>query len=72
VNFLERVSKRRSIVLRENIGAHLNPEVGTYPNEPVVVGSMVDLAKGESVRDDRFAPFGVRDDVRGVEQLDVP
>jgi hypothetical protein len=32
---------------------------------------MVDLAEGESVRDDWLASLGIGDDMSGIEQLDM-
>ena len=62
----------RLSLLVHDLGVHLDHEVGPDAQDVAVVRGMVDLAQGDAIRQDRFAPgMAVRQDVRGVEEFGV-
>ncbi len=69
MQFLQAMQKHRTVALFAYVAADVHAVIGRYPDQVAVVGSMVDLAQTQPVRDDRVTPvFAVGHDVGGVEQ----
>nr|WP_084956277.1 DEAD/DEAH box helicase family protein [Thermoactinospora rubra] len=73
VHLLQAVLEHRPVDLFEDIGPYLDHQVGTNPEDVLVIGGMVDLAQRQPVGhrgDAAFLP--VRDDVGGIKQRQMP
>ena len=68
--FLESVAEHRAVLLGEDVTADLDDQIGSDAKDVAVEGGVVDLAQRQAVRHYPLAErVGVRNDVRGVEQL---
>ena len=71
-DLLQAVTQHRAVDLFQNVAPDLDDTVRPYAKNVRVERGMVELAEGESVRNDRLAarvPIG--EDVRGFEKLAV-
>ena len=71
VQTLERVSERWAIFFDQHVGSHFDFVVRPHGHEPIVEGGVMDLAHGDAVRYDWFAPLSVTAYVCGVQQFAV-
>ena len=70
---LQAVLQHRSVDLGKDVGADLDYVVGADAEDVGVERRVVNLTKGQAVAHDRIPVLvTIRQDVRGVEQLDVP
>lgn len=71
VHALERVLKRRTIVLSKDIGTDLDSVLRGHAQHVSIEGSMVNRAHGHTIRHDRLAAVRVLLDVRGIQQRNM-
>ena len=72
LELLETVAKHGAVDFVEDVLAHLDDQIGPDSDDVAVEGSVVQLAQCQPIRDNQFAPpMSVRENVGGIEQLDV-
>ena len=72
VDALDPASEHPAVDLLEHVLPDVEGEVRTDAEDLVVEGGVVDLARGEAVRNDGLSVrLAVGDDVRGVQELSV-
>jgi hypothetical protein len=68
IEFLDAVLEHGAVAFAQDVLTDMDPVVGVYAKNVLIVGSVVDLAERESVRYDRRAPLiRIRDDVGGIQ-----